>query len=167
MPHLRPARTDEPAAQVLLDGLAEEYARLYGVKTDGELSSREAADFSPPRGALLLLVDGTETVAGGGLARLDDDVAEVKRMWTSPAHRRRGYARVVLDALEHEAVELGYRALRLQTGAVAASALALYRSAGYEPAPPFGRYRDEPLAVGFEKQLAPPPEARVPLLTAA
>jgi putative acetyltransferase len=74
-------------------------------------------------------------------------------MWTAPGHRGRGLARRVLAALEHEAQQLGYRVLQLQTGAMATSALALYESSGYRRIAPFGRYRDEPLAVGFEKRL--------------
>jgi hypothetical protein len=45
--------------------------------------------------------------------------------------------------------------VRLQTGALSEPALAPYRSAGYRSAQRFGRYRDEPLAVAFEKLLEP------------
>jgi ribosomal protein S18 acetylase RimI-like enzyme len=158
MPYLRTAHPDEPATRVLLEGLAEEYARLYGEAAAGELSTPQADDFTPPRGVLLLLVDGSETLAGGGVSPLADGVAEIKGMWTSPAHRGRGYARRVLLALERRAFYLGYRRLRLETGAASAPALALYRSAGYLPAPPFGSDREESLALGFEKPLASPPE---------
>ena len=161
MPYLRTARIDERAARPLVEGLAEEYRRLYGDATSVELTSRDVADFSPPRGVLLLVIDGPETLAGGGIAPLAEGVGEVKRMWTAPARRGRGYARLVLAALETRAVELGYRTLRLQTGARSDAALALYRSAGYRPAPPFGSYRDEPLAIGFEKELVPVPVAHV------
>ena len=47
---LRLARPDDPAARALLAGLADEHARVYGEKTDGELSVREAEDFVPPSG---------------------------------------------------------------------------------------------------------------------
>jgi ribosomal protein S18 acetylase RimI-like enzyme len=75
-------------------------------------------------------------------------------MWTSPQHRRRGLARRVLGALEQEALKLGYRVVRLQTGAIATPAVSLYDVSGYRRIAPFGRYRDEPLAVAFEKRLA-------------
>jgi GNAT superfamily N-acetyltransferase len=153
MPLLRTAHPDEPAARVLFDGLAHEYGSVYGHRTEGELSAREAADFVPPRGVLLLLTDGSAPLAGGGLAPLEAGVAEVKRMWTAPEHRGRGYARGVLAALERRAVGLGYRTLRLQTGARSEAAIALYRSAGYRSIAPFGVYRDEPLARAFEKAL--------------
>lgn len=154
MSELRLSRPDDPAARPLLDGLADEYARAYGERVDGELAIREVEDFVAPRGAFLLVLSGSTTVAGGGVAPLEHDVAEIKRMWTSPEHRRRGHARRVLGALEQEARELGYRVVRLQTGAIATPAVALYHAAGYRRVAPFGRYRDEPLAVAFEKRLA-------------
>lgn len=137
----------------LLEGLAAEYERLYGEKAANELSSREVTDFLAPHGAFLLLTADGDVLAGGGLAPLGPGVAEVKRMWTAPAHRRRGHAQRILAALEDEARALGYRTVRLQTGRVAQPAIALYRAAGYAEIPPFGPYRDEPLALGFEKRL--------------
>jgi GNAT superfamily N-acetyltransferase len=154
--------TDAPAARPLLEGLAEEYERQYGERTATELASREVEDFVAPRGVFLLAISGTETVGGGGIAPLTADTAEVKRMWTSPSHRRQGLARRVLRALEHEARALGYRCLWLQTGALSTPAVTLYETAGYRRIAPFGRYRAEPLAVAFEKRLGrrpePPPE---------
>jgi GNAT superfamily N-acetyltransferase len=148
------SRPDDPAARPLLDQLADDYARLYGGRTDGELASRAVEDFLPPRGMFLLAVNGEETVGCGGVVPLAADAAEVKRMWTSPAHRRRGLARRLLEALEREAHALGYRVLRLQTGARSEAALTLYETAGYHRIAPFGRYSAEPLAVAFEKRLA-------------
>jgi polar amino acid transport system permease protein len=153
MTEFRIARPDDLVARPLLAALADEYARLYGAKADGELSVREAEEFVPPHGVFLVAREDATTIAGGGVAPLSDGVGEVKRMWTAPAHRRRGLARSVLAALEREAAALGYRTLRLQTGSFVTPAVALYEAAGYRRIAPFGRYRDEPLAVGFEKQL--------------
>jgi hypothetical protein len=73
--HVRVACPDDPAARPLLDGLAAEYARMYGEKTDGELSVREVEEFLPPRGVFLLVLSGSTTVAGGGVAPLGGDAA--------------------------------------------------------------------------------------------
>ena len=141
---LHTAPPDDPATWVLLDGLTRE----------------EADGLVPPRGALLVLVDGSETVAGGAIGPIDEGVGEIKRMWTAPTHRGNGYGRLVLAALERQAFELGYRLLRLKTGTAAGPALALYRSAGYRLAPPFDRY---PLAVEFEKWLVSDAEGQIPV----
>jgi GNAT superfamily N-acetyltransferase len=79
----------------------------------GEPSAGEASDLVPPRGVLLLLVEDGETIAGGALAPLEDGIAQVKRLWTGPAHRDQGYSRHMLAALELEAAVLGYRAIRV------------------------------------------------------
>jgi GNAT superfamily N-acetyltransferase len=105
-----------------------------------------------PDGAYLVGFEGNEVVAGGGLRRLDDDVAEIKRMFVRPAARSRGVARALLDALELTAKELGYQKVRLDTGPKQVHGLALYRSAGYVDVPP---YNDNPFACFWgEKALA-------------
>jgi len=84
-----------------------------------------------------------QAVTGGGLRRLDDGVAEIKRMYVRPAARSRGLARALLGALEQTATELGYERVRLDTGPKQVHGLALYRSAGYIDVPP---YNDNPFA---------------------
>jgi GNAT superfamily N-acetyltransferase len=96
-----------------------------------------------PDGAYLVGYEDAEAVAGGGVRRLDDGVAEIKRMFVRPAARSRGVARALLEALEQTARELGYERIRLDTGPKQVHGLALYRSAGYVDVPP---YNDNPFA---------------------
>jgi ribosomal protein S18 acetylase RimI-like enzyme len=145
---------DDPAVAPLLAGLDEEYRALYGAAVDGELEVYDGAEFAPPLGAFLVVESDGATVAGGALRRLADGIGEVKRMWTAPDHRGRGHGRRVLGELEHLGRRYGYRALRLQTGDAQTAAIALYRSAGYRPIERYGRYRDEPRCLCFEKTLA-------------
>jgi GNAT superfamily N-acetyltransferase len=106
-----------------------------------------------PGGAYLVGYEGDDTVAGGGLRRLGEGVAEIKRMYVRPAARSRGVARALLGALEDEARALGYTAVRLDTGPRQLHGLALYRSAGYVDVPP---YNDNPFACFWgEKRLEP------------
>jgi GNAT superfamily N-acetyltransferase len=152
---LRTTTLDDPAVAPLIESLAEEYRRKYGAILDGEMDAYEAAEFAPPAGTFLIAqVDG-ETVAGGGLRRAAEGVAEIKRMWTAPAHRGRGYARQVLAALERAARSLGYDTVRLETGSLQTAALALYASAGYHRVtePWGGHYDDDPRWRGFVKRL--------------
>ena len=67
----------------------------------------QPAELRPPGGAYLVGYEGAEAVAGGGLRRLGDGVAEIKRMYVRPAARSRGVAAALLAALESEAVSLG------------------------------------------------------------
>ena len=57
-------------------------------------------DWDAPDGEFIVVIDADETVAGGAFRR-DETTAELKRIWTSSAHRRRGLARRVLVELEH------------------------------------------------------------------
>ena len=45
------------------------------------------AELRAPGGVYLVGYDGDDAVAGGGLRRLDDGVAEIKRMYVRPAAR--------------------------------------------------------------------------------
>ncbi|MDH2429738.1 GNAT family N-acetyltransferase [Sphaerisporangium sp. TRM90804] len=76
-------------------------------------------------------VDGPELVAMGGLRRIDDETAEMCRLRVHPDHQRRGYGKLVLDALEESARRLGYALLRGDTTLRQGAAMELYRKAGW------------------------------------
>ena len=101
---------------------------------------------------LVLLVEG-QVVACGALQTIDNTTAEIKRMYVRPSARGKGYARVVLAALEEWAVAGGHRAARLETGSYLPVARRLYRTAGYRPIPAYGQYVTNPFSRCFEKQL--------------
>ena len=131
---VRRVQHGDPALKPLLDELVVEYGTRYGrISPDAELSEVPASDFVPPDGAFLVLTENGESVAGGAIRRYDGSTAEVKRVWTSSRHRRRGLARRVMAELEHTAKELGYRRIHLTTGPRQPEARALYLAAGYQP----------------------------------
>lgn len=125
----------DPLVQPLLAELDREYGSRYG-HTLGDLRAearRGAAEFGPPDGGLLLLLVDGAPVAGGAFRRLDPTTAELKRIWTASAHRRRGLARRVLAELEREIGARGYRRIQLTTGPRQPEAQALYLATGYTP----------------------------------
>ncbi|MFI6152372.1 GNAT family N-acetyltransferase [Kitasatospora sp. NPDC051170] len=163
-PEFRRVALDDPLVEPLLRELAEEYVSRYGPHADEELTRYPAEQFAEANGGvLLLLLEGGEPVAGGAYKRYDERTAEVKRMWTHSAHRRRGLARRVLAELENTAAEAGYDRIYLTTGPRQPEARGLYLTTGYTP---LFDVTADPLTIGplpFEKQLAaavPAPKGR-------
>jgi GNAT superfamily N-acetyltransferase len=133
--------------------MAEEMKVLYA--DDEGASPAAPADFLPPHGVFLVgAVDGSD-VACGGLKLLTDGVGEVKRMYVDPAHRGRGYSRVLLRALVQHARDVGLREVWLETGSRQHQAVALYESEGFAPIPPFGYWADHPETLCFALVLTP------------
>ncbi|MBD8000231.1 MULTISPECIES: GNAT family N-acetyltransferase [Oerskovia] len=95
-----------------------------------------------------------------GATHSDDGVplvatAELKRIWTHSAHRRRGLARQVLAELEQRAAGRGYPRIYLTTGPRQPEAAGLYLSAGYTPLFDVTRDPEEIGPLAFEKWLCP------------
>lgn len=149
------ATVSDPLVEPLLRELEQEYSSRYGGDARGELNRYPAEEFAPPHGVLLLLLEDGDPVAGGAFRRYDDSTAELKRIWTASAHRRRGLARRVVAELEREAALRGYRRIHLTTGPRQPEARGLYLATGYTPL--FDTDAD-PETIGplpFEKHLDP------------
>ncbi|MFC8661858.1 GNAT family N-acetyltransferase [Streptomyces sp. NPDC057199] len=145
----------DPRVRPLLRELGDEYSTRYGKDAHAELARYPDEEFTRPHGGVLLLVlERGEPVAGGAFRRYDGTTAELKRIWTHSAHRRRGLARLVVAELEHEARERGYRRIYLTTGPRQPEARGLYLATGYTPL--FNTSAD-PETIGplpFEKHLS-------------
>jgi ribosomal protein S18 acetylase RimI-like enzyme len=156
---LRPTAYDDPDALLLTAEVQQYYTRLYG----GADTTVDPLEFVAPNGLFVVAYVDDEPVACGGWRRRgidgDPDPAlrpgdtEIKRMYVREAHRGRGYARAVLAELERTAMAAGGRRMVLETGLPQSDAIALYRSAGYEPMPVFGHHRDSPTVRCYAKPL--------------
>ena len=129
---VRTEAADSLVAVRLVEAMVAEMEDLYDLPPGSGLGTgAPPADFAPPGGTFLVLYAGGRPVAGGGVKRDADGVAEIKRMYVVPEARRQGLGRQLLEALEDAARELRYRAVRLDTGARQPHAQAMYERAGY------------------------------------
>ena len=113
----------------------------------------ETEDVVLGQGAFLIAYRNKQAVGCGALRRVDDHVGELKRMFIVPAARGQGHGRRLLEALEHEAAQLGLRRVVLETGARQIEAVSLYERAGYAVIPCFGEYLSSPLSLCMGKEL--------------
>lgn len=115
--------------------------QAFGVRAVDILGS-EARDYvptvidkvcgdAPPRGVFYLIEDDGVVVGMGGLRRLADGVAELKRVYVRPSQRGKGLGELILRRILDDARAFGYRCIRLDSAPFMKSAQALYRAKGF------------------------------------
>lgn len=138
---------------LLVAKLWTELGSIYGLS---QLDSFTPEQISGPGTAFVLARLNGRAVGCGAIVPLraaGPQIAELKRMFVVKESRRFGIAAAILAALETEACAAGYEALWLETGLKQPAAIALYEGAGYRGIARYGRYRDDPLSVCYERRL--------------
>jgi GNAT superfamily N-acetyltransferase len=128
-------------------GLFEEYQRELGVSLcfqgfEQELATLPAG-YARPRGRLLLARVAGEPAACVALRPLDDDTAEMKRLFVKPQYRGMALGRTLAECIVDEARAIGYRTLKLDTLPQMHAAQALYAELGFAETLP---YNDNPVS---------------------
>jgi putative acetyltransferase len=103
---------------ICLQSFAEELAGLPGA-------------YGPPRGALLVASDGTQIAGCVALRPLDEETAEMKRLFVRPQFRGNAIGPKLVAALAQEARRLGYQRVRLDTLPKMVAAQKMYESIGF------------------------------------
>ncbi|OCP01108.1 MULTISPECIES: GNAT family N-acetyltransferase [unclassified Ensifer] len=137
------------SAVVRLLELSDAYAAsLYPAESNHmvDLSSLE----QPAVSFFVARRDG-DVVGCCALVEAGDGTAEIKRMFVDPEARGLRVGKLLLEALEAQAEQVGFQAIRLETGIHQPEAINLYKTAGYVERPPFGDYRPDPLSLFMEK----------------
>jgi GNAT superfamily N-acetyltransferase len=151
---IAPIALDDEVISGLLAAQQAEMASYYGGE-GGSGAPPRGEEFLPPVGVFLAARRGGEVVGCGGICRLGDGVAELRRMYVAPSARGLGIGRRLLAALESEAVALGYSSIRLETGFRQREAIGLYESAGFRRGDCWGPYLTDRKSVCYEKALTP------------
>jgi GNAT superfamily N-acetyltransferase len=115
-----------------------------------------AEDAAEPTDATFVASEGGRLIGlAAGFLRDDPDVAIVAAMWVDPAHRRRGAARALIEAVESWAAGTGATRLRLSVTDTNPAALDFYLGCGFaengetQPAPG----RPDVLEIGLEREI--------------
>ena len=97
--------------------------------------------------------DPVGTVAARWSPAHGPGIAEIKHLYVVPEHRRSGYARVLMGALERAAERMGAIQLVLETGTAQPEAISLYQRIGYDRITPYGQWVGHPQVVCMGKHL--------------
>ena len=152
MVEIGPIALDDPVISGLLVEQQAEMASYYGGE-GGSGAPPRGEEFLPPAGVFLAARRDGEIIGCGGICRLGDGVAELRRMYVSPQARGLGVGRSLLAALESEALAAGYASIRLETGFRQREAIGLYESAGFRRGDCWGPYLADPKSICYEKEL--------------
>ncbi|HZW09778.1 MAG TPA: GNAT family N-acetyltransferase [Phycisphaerales bacterium] len=134
----------------MIDAVREvlrEYEREIGVNLCFQGFERELAElpgaYAPPRGALLVAIDGGEVAGCVALRPVDRATCEMKRLFVRPAWRGTGLGRRLALEIMDSARRAGYRRMRLDTLPTMTAAAGMYESLGFVD---IGAYYESPIA---------------------
>jgi ribosomal protein S18 acetylase RimI-like enzyme len=121
--------------------LFAEYAQALDVDLsfqgfETELATLPGA-YAPPAGRILLALDVAATAGCVALRPLEGRICEMKRLFVRPAYRGTGLGRVLAREVLALGAGLGYERMRLDTLPAMGTAIALYRSLGFEEIDPY------------------------------
>ena len=84
---------------------------------------------------VVLFYDDDTAIACGAIKESEEDIMEIKSMFTRPENRGQGMAKMLLHELENWARSLDYKKCILETGTLQKAAIALYEKSGYRMIP--------------------------------
>lgn len=147
--------TDEHTA--IVRELFREYAAGLAIDLcfqnfEDELSTLPGS-YAPPRGRLLLAKADGKIAGCVALRPMDNEAAELKRLYVRPAFRKRGIGKTLVARVLDEARQIGYRVARLDTLLEMHDAIALYTLFGFKEVAPY-RARQPTGICYFEKELS-------------
>lgn len=151
---IRPIHEDEiPAAKRVIltvaynifgfEGTLEECIRYY--EATGELIDMDKvrSHYFEAGGTFLVVVNGERVIGSGALRKMEDETAELKRMWLLEAYHGQGIGYRLITQLIDFARKNGYTRICLQTSPEQVRALDFYRKVGFYKIPCYNDKLDE------------------------
>jgi len=133
-----------------------EYANYLGIDLNFQNFKEELktlpGNYSPPEGCILLAYYKDKLVGCVAVRKLQDDVCEMKRLYIRPKYRRISIGKALSTAIIHNAKEIGYKYMRLDTLPFMKEAITLYLALGFKEITPY-RYNPFENAKFYELKL--------------
>jgi len=130
-------RAQSPGQIAAVRRLFTEYVEWLGIDLSYQDYAEEFAalpwKYAPPKGELILALEGGEATGCVALRPLDGDACEFKRFFLRPRFRGRGIGLALGRAIVDAARRIGYRRMRLDTLPSMKAALAVYVALGFRP----------------------------------
>jgi putative acetyltransferase len=142
-----------PDAAALLSEFGEDLKRRYTDFSNDGYANFRPSEVQQPRSAFLIARSESGAVGCGALRPIDEQTAEIKRLFVRPEARGQGVATQILEKLEAVARDYDYDVIRLETGIRQPEAMALFGSAGFYRIPKYGEYANNPVSACFEKRI--------------
>ncbi|TQI66287.1 GNAT family N-acetyltransferase [Clostridium sp. KNHs216] len=125
---------------------------LQDITGDSGKNSFDANDVCNDRAKFVIAKNQSgKAIECGAFRPLNEATAEVKRMYAK--EKGIGIGNKLLSYLEHQAYDMGYKTLRLETRIVNAKAVSFYERNGYRKIPNYGKYAGRANSICFEKNL--------------
>jgi putative acetyltransferase len=142
-----------PDAEALFTEFGEDLKRRYTDFSNDGYANFHPSEVQQPRSVFVVARSESRAVGCGALRVLDEQTAEIKRLFVRPEARGHGVATQILEKLESLAREYDYDIIRLETGIRQPEAMALFGSAGFYRIPKYGEYENNPVSACFEKRI--------------
>ena len=146
------ANTDDEYKQAAL--LFKEYAAWLNIDLsfqhfDDELLELKVM-YANPNGGIMLCKNEDEFIGCVAIRKIDNNIAELKRMFIKPAYQKKGIGKTLLEKAVELAKLLNYKTMRLDTLNYMAPAINLYKQYGFYQISAYYNNPNE-TAVYFEK----------------
>lgn len=111
-----------------------------------------SVQYNKPYGALILIKHNEQFIGCAGIRKLNNGIAELKRMFIGPAERGTGLGKELMLYVLKKARELGYIYIRLDTMKSMKAAINIYKECGFHEIEAYC-YNPSEDAVYMEKKL--------------